>query len=206
MKAAVLFLAFSGWRRGEALGLRWSDLDMESATAVLPMTKTGKSIRPLGRAALSVLRSLPKIKGNDHVFPGRKGTLGQGTFWRTLARIVEAARLPKEVTAHVLRHSFVSVGDDINETESAIAACVGHKRNTMTSRYSHRSSAANVAAANRISDEISIRMGFAKRADLFNEAKRIPQSHVAKIERTPRLRMLARSSAGPSNRRGMARG
>jgi hypothetical protein len=35
---------------------------------------------------------------------------------------------------------------------------------------------------------------------------RRPQSQVAKIERTPRLRMLARSMAGPSNRRGMRRG
>jgi hypothetical protein len=32
-----------------------------------------------------------------------------------------------------------------------------------------------------------------------------PQSHVAKIERIPRLRMLARPIAGPSNQRGMAR-
>ena len=31
---------------------------------------------------------------------------------------------------------------------------------------------------------------------------RLPQSHVAKIDRTPRLRMLARSIAGPSNWRG----
>jgi len=42
-------------------------------------------------------------------------------------------------------------------------------------------------------------------ADTSTAADR-PQSQVAKIDRTPRLRMLARSIAGPSNRRGMARG
>ena len=41
-------------------------------------------------------------------------------------------------------------------------------------------------------------------ADTSTAARR-PQSQVAKIERTPRLRMLARSIAGPSNRRGMRR-
>jgi integrase len=45
--AAIRFLAVSGWRAGEALGLRWADVDLARRTATLADTKTGHSMRPL---------------------------------------------------------------------------------------------------------------------------------------------------------------
>ena len=55
--AAARFLALTGWRSGEALGLRWSDLDLARRTATLADTKTGRSVRPLSHAACDILRS-----------------------------------------------------------------------------------------------------------------------------------------------------
>src|SRR4051812_31303104 len=49
--AAARFLALTGWRTGEALELRWCDLDIDRCTATLPDTKTGRSMRPLSQAA-----------------------------------------------------------------------------------------------------------------------------------------------------------
>ena len=46
--AMARFLALTGWRSGEALALRWADVDLGRRTAVLPTTKTGKSVRPAG--------------------------------------------------------------------------------------------------------------------------------------------------------------
>lgn len=54
--AEVWFLALTGWRSGEALGLRWAEVDFVRRTAILTDTKTGRSMRPLSRAAWDVLR------------------------------------------------------------------------------------------------------------------------------------------------------
>src|SRR6476661_3841431 len=43
--AMARFLALTGWRSGEALGLRWSELDLARRTARLADTKTGQSTR-----------------------------------------------------------------------------------------------------------------------------------------------------------------
>jgi integrase len=45
--AAGRFLALAGWRSGEALGLKWSEVDLGRRTARLGDTKAGSSIRPL---------------------------------------------------------------------------------------------------------------------------------------------------------------
>jgi integrase len=49
--AATKFLALTGWRRGEMLTLRWSEIDLAARTANLAETKTGYSFRPLSHAA-----------------------------------------------------------------------------------------------------------------------------------------------------------
>ena len=53
--AAARFLALTGWRSGEALGLRWTEIDISRRTALLAETKTGRSARPLSQAACDVL-------------------------------------------------------------------------------------------------------------------------------------------------------
>jgi integrase len=69
--AAARFLALTGWRSGEALGLRWSEIDLDRRTATLVDTKTGKSARPLSRAACDVLRRLPRV--GELTFPATRG-------------------------------------------------------------------------------------------------------------------------------------
>jgi integrase len=70
--AAARFLALTGWRTGEALGLRWPEVDLARRTAILSDTKTGRSIRPLSHAVCEVLKSLPRTVG-DRVFPASRG-------------------------------------------------------------------------------------------------------------------------------------
>jgi integrase len=58
--AAARFLALTGWRTGEALALRWDEVDLARRTATLADTKTGRSIRPLSHAACDVVRGLTR--------------------------------------------------------------------------------------------------------------------------------------------------
>jgi integrase len=68
---ATRFLAVTGWRRGEALALKWSEIDLATRTARLADTKTGSSLRPLSHVACEVLRALPRL--GDLVFPASIG-------------------------------------------------------------------------------------------------------------------------------------
>jgi site-specific recombinase XerD len=59
--------------------------------------------------------------------------------------------MPKDVSPHVLRHSFASLAADLGLADSTIAGLIGHKQQSITSRYLHLDktlvSAANVVAA-----------------------------------------------------------
>lgn len=68
---AARFLALTGWRKGEALLLRWSEVDLIRRTATLADSKTGRSVRPISNAACAVLRGVPRIPG-ELVFPATR--------------------------------------------------------------------------------------------------------------------------------------
>ena len=159
--AAVRFLALTGWRSGEATGLRRAELDLARRTARLADTKSGRSVRPLPHGACDALRSMT-LPG-ERVFPASRGgtetTLHLKKFW---LRIAALGGLPRDVTLHVLRHSFASVAADLGYSESTIAALVGHKGHSVTSRYLHSADAVLLAAADAVADRTTELMGEAK--------------------------------------------
>ena len=74
-------------------------------------------------------------------------------------RVMQLGGLPKDLTPHVLRHSFASLAADLGYSESTIAALVGHKGQSVTSRYVHSADAVLLAAAHRIAQRTSELMG-----------------------------------------------
>jgi integrase len=157
--AAARFLALTGWRTGEAAGLRWAEVDLARRTVRLSDTKSGISLRPLSHTACDALKSLPRLAG-ERVFSATRGgpetTLHFKKFW---PRIAKAACLPTDVTPHVLRHSFVSLAADLGYSEPTIAALVGHKGRSVTSRYVHSADAVLLAAADAVADRTAELMG-----------------------------------------------
>jgi integrase len=155
--AITRFAAITGWRRGEVLALRWADLDLDRRMAILGDTKTGRSIRPLSHTACELLLSLERT--GDLVFPATRGN-GQLTgfrkFWLKIAKL---GHLPSDITPHVLRHSFASVAGDLGYSDATIAALVGHKGRTVTSRYVHAADAVLLAASDAVANHISTLMG-----------------------------------------------
>ncbi len=132
--------------------MRRSEIDLARRTARLVDTKTGLSVRPLSRAACDVLRGLPPITG-EHVFPATRGTAGTvlhlKKFW---PRIAKLGAVPADVTPHVLRHSFASLAADLGYSEPTIAALVGHKGQTITSRSLLSADVVLLAAADAVAD------------------------------------------------------
>jgi integrase len=157
--AAARFLGLTGWRKGEALGLRWAEVDLARRTATLADSKTGRSIRPLSHAACDVLRALPPMPGGELVFPATRGHGYMTGFPKVWARIAKLGELPADVTPHVLRHSFASLAADLGYSEPTIAALVGHKGRSVTSRYVHSADAMLLAAADAVADRTAELMG-----------------------------------------------
>ena len=157
--AAVRFLAVTGWRSGEALALRWAEIDLARRTAILGDTKSGQSMRPLSKAACNILGSLSC--SGELVFPATRGNgdvvmTGFKKSWRKISKL---AKLPADITPHTLRHSFASVAADLGYSDITIGALIGHKGRTTTSRYTHGADvvllAAADAAANRVVELMS---------------------------------------------------
>lgn len=156
--ASVKLLAYTGCRRGEIEGLKWPEVDIEGQALRLSDSKTGASIRPLGQAAIDVLKGIERKKGVDYVLPGvRDESKPYGGLAGAMDRIMKAAKLDG-VTAHTLRHSFASVGADLDFSDSTIGACLGHSGSGITSRYTHRLDTVLVAAADKIAGEVERQM------------------------------------------------
>ena len=99
-RAALRLVALTGLRREEACSLRWAEVDEAGRCLRLESTKTGRSTRPVGRAALELLRTLPR-PSETWVFPGRDGA-GRADLKKALAGLFEAAGLAG-VRSHDLR-------------------------------------------------------------------------------------------------------
>jgi len=159
--AVARFLALTGWRRGEALALRWSEVDLATRTARLPDTKTGFSLRPLSHVACGLLRDLPRL--GELVFPASIGVDKHMSGFRKIwVRIAAKAGLPGDVTPHVLRHSFASVAADLGLSELTIAAMIGHRKASVTSKYAHHADAVLLQAADAVANRLAELMGEAQ--------------------------------------------
>ena len=154
--AMTRFLLLTGWRMGEALGLRWTELDLPRRTATLLDTKSGRSMRPLSKAACEVLRDVPQT--GELVFPASRGDGRMTGFPRLFRRIAKLGGIPEAVTPHVLRHSFASLAGDLGLSEPTIATLVGHRSGTITSRYIHSADAVLLAPADAVADPAVRRM------------------------------------------------
>lgn len=108
VRAAILTTLLLGLRRGEALSLRWSDLDLDEGLVRIAKTKADRPhLLPLPQPVIDLLRGLPRLHDNEHVFPGRHGKghlVNVGKNWR---RIRAQAGL-EDVRIHDLRRTLGS--------------------------------------------------------------------------------------------------
>ena len=94
---AVQLMILTAQRRGEVMGMRWSDLDLMDALWTIPAerNKSGRvHVVPLSQAAVDLIQSLPKVH-DQLVFPARgRDTVASGfSKWkRALDRVAKVRR------------------------------------------------------------------------------------------------------------------
>jgi integrase len=134
MKTLLIVASDSGMRRGELLGLRWSDLALDRGIASLTLTKNGSARQvPLTVRAMAALRSLQidAFTPDDRVFPLSAGALEQA--WR---RLCERAGI-SGLRFHDLRHEAVSRLFEKGLNVVEVATISGHRELKMLKRYTH---------------------------------------------------------------------
>ncbi|MEI9995650.1 MAG: tyrosine-type recombinase/integrase [Rhizomicrobium sp.] len=149
--AAIRLLLLTGFRRMEALTLKWGMIDVGARCTRFDDTKSGKQVRALGRSALAHLASVKPdgAKSDDFVFAtaSKAGHLvGLPHIWK---RTAERAKL-EGVTLHGLRHWFASAATELGYSDLIIGALLGHAKRGITGRYATAPDPALIAAADRI--------------------------------------------------------
>ena len=146
--------ALTGCRRDEIAALRWSELDLKRGLLVLNESKTGKSVRPLGSAAIKLLRRIKRADKSDYVFPAETGLghyQGAKGLW---PRIVKRAKLPG-VTPHTLRHTMGSTAVSSGEALMMAGAILGHANPRSTAIYAHVQVDPAKKSADRVANRIA---------------------------------------------------
>ena len=149
---AVALALGTGMRLSEQLGLKWSQIDWDSKTATLPMTKSGRVRRvPLSQEVLGILRE--QFSESPHVFPHPRDPLQPADVRETSKWFRDRLKQAGIGGAswHVLRHSFASrllqAGADI----VTVSKLLGHSTIQTTMRYIHHAKTALHEAVNTVS-------------------------------------------------------
>ena len=132
----IRLLAFTGARKSEIEGLRWSEVDLDHGCLRLADSKIGFRIVPLGPPALACLQAIQRDEDSPHVFPSQGGEahyIGTPRIWK---RVREAAGLTG-VRLHDLRHTYASFGVASGLSLPLIAAILGHRDVKTTQQYAH---------------------------------------------------------------------
>ena len=132
--AAVRLLIFTGARKGEIIGLKWSDIDFELGLANLPDSKTGKKSIPLAAPALELLQSLPRI--GEYVLPGTDSSKPYQGLQKAWGKIKARAKI-NDLRIHDLRHSFATISAAGGDSLFLIGKVLGHAHSRTTERYAH---------------------------------------------------------------------
>ena len=131
----ITFLIYTGCRKGEALNLKWDDVDMQNDVIAVKGTKT-KYDRyiPISKPLKELLKAVERNQDCLYVF--NKNGAKIGDFKKSFHTACRNAGL-KDLRIHDLRHVFASKMV-MNGTSLYITGeLLGHRTTQMTKRYSH---------------------------------------------------------------------
>lgn len=136
LRTLLIVAIETGMRRGEILGLEWTDISHNRRVITLTMTKNGSGREvPLSQRAFDALTSWKARADVDAstVFPMSPGALEQ--TWRRL--LVRSGI--KNLRFHDLRHEGVSRLFERGLNMIEVSSISGHKELRMLKRYTHLS-------------------------------------------------------------------
>lgn len=135
-KTLLILAIETGMRRGEILGLKWSDISHNRRVITLALTKNGSGREvPLSQRAFDALMDWKERAPVDlsTVFPMTPGALEQA--WRRL--LIRAGI--RSLRFHDLRHEGVSRLFERGLNIIEVSSISGHKELRMLKRYTHLS-------------------------------------------------------------------
>lgn len=159
-------------RRGEVLGLRWRDIDLDAGRLSIqqtivciahelsisrPKTKKGRRSVPLDPGTVAVLKALHKqqtthaLDGSDLVFRDDAGDpLDPESVSGVFERQVRRSGLPP-IRFHDLRHTFATLALQAGVPLKVVSDILGHKNISITADlYSHVIPAMQEDATSRV--------------------------------------------------------
>jgi integrase len=172
-------VATTGLRRGEALALRWSDLDLKACRVSVSRTaafvggevtyqepKTARSRRavPLPTETVEVLKAWRKVQAAERLAAGELydadanlvfadeigAALPPKRVTKAFGRAVGRSGLPS-ITLHGLRHTFASVALGAGVQTTIVADVLGHSSAQITADlYSHVTEPMSRDASDRV--------------------------------------------------------
>ena len=145
----VRLLLLTGCRRGEIMGLRWSEV--HDGMLAFEDTKTGPRTVPLGNRARAILDRQPRGR-SPFVFPSpRNPARPRGPHLPFWYRVRREAGI-EDVRLHDLRHTMASHAVMNGVPIPVISRLLGHSNVQMTLRYAHLADRDIEAAAERVGE------------------------------------------------------
>ena len=162
----------TGLRRGELLGLKWSDIDLEKGDLrvqrqigridgkiiEMPLkTKNAYRTLPLSADAIDVLKAQKnKVGSSEWVFPSPTGgPMSPDSVLHMLHRVLKRAGLPK-VRFHDLRHTFATLALQNGVDIKTVSGMLGHFSAGFTlDTYAHVTTSAKREAAKTMGNILS---------------------------------------------------
>ena len=162
----------TGLRRGELLGLKWSDIDLEKGDLrvqrqigridgkiiEMPLkTKNAYRTLPLSADAISVLKIQKcKVGNSEWVFPSPTGgPMSPDSVLHMLQRVLKRAGLPR-IRFHDLRHTFATMALQNGVDVKTVSSMLGHYSAGFTlDTYAHVTTDAQLKAAQTMGNILS---------------------------------------------------
>ena len=157
----------TGLRRGELLGLKWSDIDLnkgiirvlrQNGAVVEAPLKTKNSYRniAIGTDTVELLRQMKQRSTSEYVFPSSTGgPISPDSVLHMLQRVLKRAGLEK-IPFHSLRHTLSVLALQNGVDIKTLSSMLGHYSAGFTlDTYAHVTSAMQTKAANTVSSFLS---------------------------------------------------
>jgi integrase len=138
-------LLMTGCRRGEALSMRWADVDLDKGIWSKPPSSTKQKEAHEVPLAAPVKQLLTEIRQSqtakrqplpEYVFPGSGANGHVVEVKRAWRRICEDAGI-RNLRIHDLRHSFASALVSDGASLPLVGSLLGHSSPATTQRYAH---------------------------------------------------------------------
>lgn len=135
VRAAFWLLLLTGSRKSELLRTRWEDVSIERRQIRVPETKNGRAhTLHLSDEAVAIVREIPRIEGNLHVFVGRREGAHLVNVDKAWRRVRERAGIP-DVRLHDLRRTVGSWLAQSGNSLLLIQKALNHKSHAATLVY-----------------------------------------------------------------------